>query len=250
MAQEKSACATLKSSFHDEAERIFEYAPYVSIVPGLTTELEKVHSQIIACTKCDLHKSRRKAVPGEGPANAQIMFVGEGPGQTEDEQGRPFVGAAGKLLNELLESIGLKRSEVFITNIVKCRPPANRAPHKIEIESCHPYLQAQIGLIKPRVICPLGTPAIMTLLGPTFAVTKVHGKPFRKAGQIILPLYHPAAALYTNSLQEVLFRDFKVLKMLANDEIPSDQIPVIGEPSVVQETPYLKPRDENSLSHT
>ncbi|HZY93258.1 MAG TPA: uracil-DNA glycosylase [Candidatus Bathyarchaeia archaeon] len=198
----------------------------------MTTELEKVHSQIIVCTKCELHKTRRKAVPGEGPPDAKIMFVGEGPGQTEDEQGRPFVGATGRLLNQLLESIGLQRSEVFITNIVKCRPPANRAPRKIEIQTCYPYLQKQIDLIKPRIICPLGSQAIMTLLGPTFAVSKIHGKPVRKDGQLILPLYHPAAALYTNSLQEVLFKDFKVLKMLVTDAVPSNQIPVIEDPTV------------------
>ncbi len=178
------------------------------------------------------------------------MFVGEGPGQTEDEQGRPFVGAAGKLLNQLLESIGLQRREVFITNIVKCRPPANRAPRKIEIETCYPYLQAQINLIKPRIVCPLGSPAIMTLLGRSFAVSKVHGKPFRRAEQVILPLYHPAAALYTNNLQEVLFEDFKVLKKLINDEIPTYEIPFIEEKSVAQETPSAEGEDENSTSHT
>jgi DNA polymerase len=114
-----------------------------------SAELATVHSEIVGCTKCELHKSRKNAVPGEGPADAKIMFVGEGPGQNEDELGRPFVGAAGRLLTELLESIGLSRSEVFITNIVKCRPPGNRAPRKPEIEACNPYLMSQIRLIKP-----------------------------------------------------------------------------------------------------
>ncbi len=113
-----------------------------------TAELATVHSEIVGCTRCELHKSRKNAVPGEGPTDAKVMFVGEGPGQNEDEQGRPFVGAAGKLLTELLGSIGLSRSDVFITNIVKCRPPNNRAPRKSEIETCNPYLMSQIRLIK------------------------------------------------------------------------------------------------------
>src|SRR5213593_2187552 len=123
-----------------------------------SAELATVHSEIMGCTKCELHKNRKKAVPGEGPIDAKIMFVGEGPGLNEDEQGRPFVGAAGKLLTELLGSIGLSRSNVFITNIVKCRPPNNRPPRKTEIETCVSlYLQPQIRIINPRVIVPLGT---------------------------------------------------------------------------------------------
>ena len=168
----------------------------------------------MVCTKCELHKSRTRAVPGEGPHDAKVLFVGEGPGQNEDEQGRPFVGAAGKFLTELLESIGLKRSEVFITNIVKCRPPNNRAPRKGEIEACKSYLESQIRLINPRIICPLGTPAINTVIGDEYSATKVHGKPIEKGETIILPLYHPAAALYDNTLREVLLQDFKILKDL------------------------------------
>ena len=183
-------------------------------------ELALVSSEIIKCTKCELHKSRMNAVPGEGPADSKIMFVGEGPGQNEDEQGRPFVGAAGKLLTELLESIGLRRSDIFITNIVKCRPPNNRAPRKPEIEACHPYLMSQIELINPRIICPLGTPAITTLLGEEFTATKSHGKPTSKDNLTILPMYHPAAALYDASLREVLESDFRVLKRLLTQNAP------------------------------
>jgi uracil-DNA glycosylase len=180
----------------------------------MSRELELVHSEIIMCTKCELHKIRKNAVPGEGPIDARIMFVGEGPGQNEDEQGRPFVGAAGRLLTELLESIGLSRSDVFITNIVKCRPPNNRAPRKSEIETCNPYLMAQMSLIKPRIVCALGTPAIATLLGEEYSATKVHGKPMPKGNVTILPMYHPAAALYDASLKEVLASDFRTLKQL------------------------------------
>src|SRR5213596_3905829 len=177
-------------------------------------ELAMVHSEIMACTKCDLHKSRKNAVPGEGPIGAKIMFVGEGPGQNEDEQGRPFVGAAGKLLTELLGSIGVSRSDVFITNIVKCRTPNNRAPRKSERETCNPYLISQIRLIKPQIVCALGTPAIATLLGEEYSATRVHGKPTSKGDVTILPMYHPAAALYDASLKEVLALDFKTLKEL------------------------------------
>ncbi len=180
----------------------------------VSAELASVHSEIMGCTKCELHKSRKNAVPGEGPIDAEIMFVGEGPGLNEDEQGRPFVGAAGKFLTELLGSIGLSRSDVFITNIVKCRPPNNRAPRKPEIEACNQYLMSQIRLVKPRIVCALGSPAITTLLGQEYSATKVHGKPTSKGDVTILPMYHPAAALYDASLKEVLALDFKTLKEL------------------------------------
>jgi uracil-DNA glycosylase family 4 len=184
----------------------------------LSSELQVVHSEILECTKCELHKSRTNAVPGEGPYDARIMFVGEGPGQNEDEQGRPFVGAAGKFLTELLESIGLKRSNVFITNIVKCRPPNNRAPRKPEIEACNPYLQSQIKLVNPRIVCALGTPAITTLMGDEYSASRFHGKPLTKGGVILLPMYHPAATLYDASLKETLFHDFQILKKLLEKE--------------------------------
>lgn len=185
----------------------------------MSSELQLIHSEILECTKCELHKSRTNAVPGEGPHDARIMFVGEGPGQNEDEQGRPFVGAAGKFLTELLESIGLKRSDVFITNIVKCRPPNNRAPRKSEIEACNPYLQSQIRLINPRIVCALGTPAITTLMGDEYSASRFHGKPLTKGKITILPMYHPAAALYDPTLKETIFHDFQILKtLLGNNE--------------------------------
>jgi uracil-DNA glycosylase len=191
----------------------------------------------MGCTRCDLHNSRTRAVPGEGPHDARIMFVGEGPGQNEDEQGRPFVGAAGKFLTELLESIGLKRSDVFITNIVKCRPPNNRAPRKSEIEACNPYLQSQIRLIKPTIVCALGTPAITTLMGDEYSATKVHGKPLAKGEVTILPMYHPAAALYDASLKETIFHDFQILKqLLENNETPDTKTPKSAEPNGKKQT--------------
>jgi DNA polymerase len=201
-----------------------------------STELATIRSQIMGCTKCELHKSRKNAVPGEGPTDAKIMFVGEGPGQNEDDQGRPFVGAAGKLLTELLESIGLSRSEVFITNIVKCRPPGNRAPRKHEIEACNPYLMSQIRLIKPRIVCALGTPAIATLLGDEFSATRVHGRPMSKGDVTILPMYHPAAALYDASLKGTLASDFMILKHLLTDTTAHDGPALKSEPQIERET--------------
>jgi uracil-DNA glycosylase len=203
----------------------------------LSSELQLIHSQILECTKCELHKSRTKAVPGEGPHDARIMFVGEGPGQNEDEQGRPFVGAAGKFLTELLESIQLKRSDVFITNIVKCRPPNNRAPRKSEIEACNPYLESQIRLIKPRIVCPLGTPAITTLMGAEYSASRFHGKPVAKGEITILPMYHPAAALYDASLKETIFHDFQILKqLLENKESLNTTTPKSAESSGKKQT--------------
>jgi len=165
------------------------------------------------------------------------MFVGEGPGQNEDEQGRPFVGAAGKFLTELLESIGLKRSNVFITNIVKCRPPNNRAPRKSEIEACNPYLQSQIRLINPRIVCALGTPAITTLMGDDYSASRFHGKTFTKGEVTFLPMYHPAAALYDASLKETIFHDFQILKKLSeNEEALHPDAPKSGESSEKKQT--------------
>ncbi len=203
--------------------------------------LEKVHSEILVCQKCELCKNRTKAVPGEGPIDAKTFFVGEGPGEKEDQEGRPFVGAAGKLLEQLLESIGLKRSDVFITNIVKCRPPNNRAPRQAEIEACNWYMKAQVGLIDPRIICPLGTPAIRTVMGPEYSATLVHGQPFGSGQRIVLPMYHPAAALYDPGLKDQLLRDFKVLKDLLEGRFSEYQWRPLGpmgaQPTQAQEPP-------------
>ncbi len=193
----------------------------------MSQELERVHAQILTCEKCELHENRNRAVPGEGPTDAEIVFVGEGPGEKEDQEGRPFVGAAGKLLTELLESIGLKRSDVFITNIVKCRPPNNRPPRQAEIDACNPYLKLQLELIDPKIVCPLGTPAMKTVMGPGYSATQVHGKAFRNGRMIILPMYHPAAALYDPGLKDQLLEDFRILKDLLEGKRSQDQIPTL-----------------------
>jgi uracil-DNA glycosylase len=170
--------------------------------------LEQVAQAVGVCHKCDLHYSRKKAVPGEGRPDAEIMFIGEGPGFYENEQGRPFVGAAGKFLDELLESIGLKRADVFITNIVKCRPPNNRDPRPEEIEACAgDYLEQQIQAINPKVIVTLGRFSMARFL-PDVKISNVHGHPMWIKGRLVVPMFHPAAALHQPSLKPALIADF------------------------------------------
>lgn len=173
-------------------------------------ELEKIASKVEVCEKCVLHHSRKKAVPGEGPPDAEIMFIGEGPGFHENEQGRPFVGAAGKFLDDLLEKIGMKRSEVFITNVVKCRPPGNRDPMADELESCGDYLERQIQTISPKVIVTLGRFSMARFM-PNAKISNVHGQAVQVRGRLIVPMYHPAAALHQGSLRPIIERDFAQL---------------------------------------
>lgn len=176
--------------------------------------LQAVAREVIACTKCRLCETRKNAVPGEGSQNTKVMFVGEAPGGEEDVQSRPFVGTAGKLLTELLESIGLKREDVYITNVVKCRPPNNRPPRKDETATCKPYLDRQASLIQPRVICPMGNSAIRAFIDSEKSVTGLHGIPFEEGSVTYFPMYHPAAALYTASLRKVMEEDFRKLRAL------------------------------------
>ncbi len=162
-------------------------------------------------------------VPGEGNPDADILFVGEAPGQKEDEQGKPFVGAAGKFLAEMLEIIGLKRDDVFITNIVKQRPPDNRDPLPEEITAHWPLLEKQIAIINPKIIVMLGRHSMSRLLPDVGTISKIHGQPFRrKDGRVYLPLYHPAAALYNGGLRDTLIADFKkiplILKKIASEK--------------------------------
>jgi len=176
-------------------------------------ELKQVAQEVSVCTRCNLHFSRKIAVPGEGPANAEIMFIGEGPGFYENEQGRPFVGAAGKFLDELLEKIGMKRSDVFITNVVKCRPPGNRDPETGEIEACNAYLERQIQAINPKVIVTLGRFSMGRFL-PNAKISDVHGQAMNVKGRLIVAMYHPAAALHQQSLKPTLEKDFSRLPEL------------------------------------
>ena len=178
--------------------------------------LESISSEVISCLKCRLCENRRNAVPGEGLRSAKVMFVGEAPGEQEDNLGRPFVGAAGKLLTELLQSIGLRREEVFITNTVKCRPPNNRPPRKDELAACRDYLDRQLKLIHPHAVCVMGNSAIRALLNVAEPVSELHGVPLEKDEITYFPMYHPAAALYTFALRKVMEEDFKQLKKYSN----------------------------------
>jgi uracil-DNA glycosylase family 4 len=172
--------------------------------------IEQLEAAIRACTLCALHKGRTQAVPGEGPANADIMFIGEGPGFHEDRQGRPFVGAAGQFLEELLASINLTREQVYIANVVKCRPPGNRDPLPEELSACAPYLDRQIELIRPKVIVTLGRFS-MARFFPGASISKIHGQPKRVGNVLVVPMFHPAAALHQPKWRPVVEADFKRL---------------------------------------
>lgn len=182
--------------------------------------LEEIHQRIRACRLCPLAANRTRAVPGEGARDARVMFVGEAPGFDEDQQGRPFAGAAGRLLTGQLHNIGISREDVFITNTVKCRPPGNRNPQPSEIAACRDYLLAQIALIEPVVICTLGRFAAQTLIDPGLSITREHGKPRRLSGILYLPIYHPAAALHQAQLITALESDFQQLKAVVDRELP------------------------------
>jgi uracil-DNA glycosylase family 4 len=197
--------------------------------------LKQVAEEASVCQKCDLHFSRKNAVPGEGPADADIMFIGEGPGFYENEQGRPFVGAAGKFLDELLSKIGMKRSEVFIANVVKCRPPSNRDPQPAELEACGDYLDRQIQAINPQVIVTLGRFSMGRFL-PNAKISNVHGQAVQIKGRLVVPMFHPAAALHQPSLRPLVEQDFARLPELISQkastpetnpvqDIPSDPKP-------------------------
>lgn len=174
------------------------------------SELTDVAKEVSGCTRCRLCERRVKAVPGEGPDNARLMFIGEGPGYHEDQQGRPFVGPAGQFLESLLKSIGLKRSEVFIANVVKCRPPENRDPMPDEIASCKSYLDRQIATIKPKMIVTLGRFSMAPYF-PGESISKVHGQARKKGGHIVVAMFHPAAALHQPRYRTEIEADFKRL---------------------------------------
>jgi uracil-DNA glycosylase len=191
------------------------------------------------CTLCPLHEGRTRVVFGNGNADADLMFVGEAPGMNEDQQGLPFVGRAGKLLDELLAGAGLRREDVFVANTVQCRPPANRDPHPEEIETCRPYLEQKIELVEPRVIATLGNFATKLLRGSPEGITRVHGSPeVRELGGRcvrLLPLFHPAAALRTPAVKEQLREDIERLPGLLREPLPGEEpesAPRGGEPQL------------------
>lgn len=175
--------------------------------------LEEVAQRVSVCTDCPLSENRNKAVAGEGPKDADIMFIGEGPGFHEDREGRPFVGPSGRILEELIQSIGLKRVDVFISNVVKCRPPNNRDPLPVEIASCRKFLDKQLELIQPKVVVTLGRHSMGRFL-PNQPIGRNRGKVRSIEGFQVYPVYHPAAALRNQNFKRVIEEDFKVIPSL------------------------------------
>jgi len=190
--------------------------------------LSNLNDLIAACTQCSLYKDKTNDVPGTGNEKAEVMFIGEAPGREEDLKGEPFVGAAGKFLNEMLESIELSRDKVYIANVLKHRPPNNRDPEPDEIEACWPFLVKQIDIIKPILVVFLGRHALNRFF-PTAKISEVHGQAFRREWQgnkqVFLALYHPAAALYNGSMRETLKEDFAKIPKLIN-KIKSEERPI------------------------
>ncbi len=175
--------------------------------------LAQIASEVAVCQNCVLHNSRKRSVPGEGPATAEIMLIGEGPGFHENEQGRPFVGAAGNFLNELLAQAGLKRTDVWIGNVVKCRPPENRDPQSEELAACNVYLERQIAAINPKVIITLGRYSMGKFM-PGAKISQVHGQMRRVGDRFVIAMFHPAAALHQAALKPAILADFARLPQL------------------------------------
>ena len=210
------------------------------------SDYENLVQEIASCVKCGLSRGRTRSVPGAGATDADIMFIGEGPGYYEDQRGVPFVGAAGNLLNEMLASIGLSRRDVYITNMIKCRPPNNRDPFPAEISACSGYLDRQIEMIDPKVIVALGRFSFAKFF-PRETISRARGKPRLWNGLVVYPMYHPAAALHNPNLRPALERDFarlpglieSVIQRQANAERtglapspePDGQISTLEEPS-------------------
>jgi uracil-DNA glycosylase family 4 len=182
-----------------------------------TEEVLELHGRVRECTACPLHLTRTLAVPGYGPVTARVMAVGEAPGENEDREGKPFVGAAGRLLTSLLESVGLDRRDIYITNIVKCRPPRNRDPEPTEVEACSHFLDEQIALLQPDVILLLGRHALNRVLPDAGGISRLHGERLHRDDRVYVPLYHPAAALYNGALKETLEADMRRVRGYLND---------------------------------
>ncbi|OGO49706.1 MAG: uracil-DNA glycosylase [Chloroflexi bacterium RBG_16_68_14] len=195
--------------------------------------LRELAGQIAVCPRCDLSKTRTHAVPGEGSPNADIVFIGEGPGFYEDQQARPFVGPAGKFLDELLASIGLRRENVYICNVIKCRPPNNRDPLPGEISACKPWLDRQLEIIKPRLIVTLGRFS-MNRYFPGQSIGRIRGQAKRVDDVTVVPLYHPAAALHQASLRRTIEQDFLKLPAILAEALKKNDQPREPEPVQMQ----------------
>ena len=198
-----------------------------------TIALNHLNEQVAVCPKCALSKTRTKAVPGAGDPQADIVFIGEGPGYNEDQQGLPFVGQAGKFLDELLASIDLRREDAYIANVIKCRPPNNRDPQPGEIEACAPWLDQQLDIIKPRMIVTLGRFSMSRYFkGQT--IGRIHGQAKEIDGVVVVPMYHPAAALHQANLRGTIMEDFKKLPEILREFKQSAGQPEKPEPVQMQ----------------
>ncbi len=202
--------------------------------------LAKLAQEVSVCTNCALHTSRKKSVPGDGPANAEIMFIGEGPGFHENEQGHPFVGASGKFLDQLLAQADLTRAEVFIANVVKCRPPSNRDPLPEELAACDEYLEAQIQTIDPSIIVTLGRFSMGKFISDV-KISAVHGQMRKVGDRFVIPMFHPAAALHQPQLKPSILGDFAKLPEQLNEARAALGKPII-EKKIMQEVPDDKPK--------
>ncbi len=210
---------------------------------GTEALLSGIAAEVRTCTRCALHRGRTNAVPGEGNPLSDVMLVGEGPGAREDATGRPFVGPAGQLLNELLGSIGWGREEVFIANVVKCRPPGNRDPEPEEVATCGTYLERQERALDPAVIVTLGRHSLARYL-PGARISTVHGSLRRVGGRFVFPMYHPAAALHQASLRETLFADIRGLPpalVMAREALEAERVASVPEPVLQQISPAAPP---------
>jgi uracil-DNA glycosylase len=198
--------------------------------------MAQIAKEISVCTKCALHQGRKKSVPGEGPANAEIMFIGEGPGFHENEQGRPFVGAAGKFLDQLLAQAGVTREEVWIGNVVKCRPPGNRDPLPEELATCDAYLEAQIKAINPSIIVTLGRFSMGKFI-PGAKISSIHGQMRKVDDRFVIPMFHPAAALHQAALKPAILGDFAKLPELLKQARAAQGKNTMGENMKKEEGP-------------
>lgn len=201
------------------------------IAPMITIQrtIADVAAEVRSCTRCGLCKGRKLAVPGEGPAPSELMFIGEGPGFHENEQGRPFIGAAGKFLEELLQSIGLTRRDVFIANVVKCRPPGNRDPLPEEIAACATFLDEQIQLVNPKVVVTLGRFSMARWFQGE-SISRIHGQPRKFGEQWVFPCFHPAAALHQQKFRSLIEADFLTIPNLLARITPAPAPPPAEEP--------------------
>jgi len=200
--------------------------------------IAQIAKEVSACTKCPLHEGRKKSVPGEGPANAEIMFIGEGPGFHENEQGRPFVGAAGKFLDQLLAQADVTRADVWIGNVVKCRPPGNRDPLPEELAACDAYLEAQIKAINPSIIVTLGRFSMGKFVSGA-KISAIHGQMRKVDDRFVIPMFHPAAALHQAALKPAILGDFAKLP-----ELLKQARTALGKSALVEKKKEISKQDE------